>query len=148
MWNKEFSVGDATIDEQHKKLLEQLEGLVLALEKPDHEKTTRESVDFLEKYINEHLAYEEKYMKEHGYPDIEAHIKLHLGFRKKFESFRKRIDAGESHNGLGKDVREFMEEWWVLHILHDDKLYGIHIDKHPDCHPKNEDPNFHQALQT
>lgn len=147
MWNKEFSVGDATIDEQHKRLLESLERLVLALEENDIESEIEKTIKFLEKYITEHLEYEEVYMKNHGFPDIEQHIGLHDGFRKKFQYFRNRIDNDGIYEGLGEDVREYMEEWWVLHILHDDKLYRKHIDRHPGCHPQGEPEDFHTTIQ-
>lgn len=147
MWKEGFSVGDATIDEQHKTLLEQLARLEDQVMEHAPAEVIEGSLGFLGHYIGWHLDHEERYMREHGYPELEAHLKLHDAFRRQYARLRETFLKGGATPGLGLTVRIFLKDWWVGHILIEDKAYYRFIAENGLCHPPGEPPDYHATVQ-
>lgn len=134
-WAPEMSVGEGNIDDQHKKLLGQINKLVDSFYFQSGLPAVRETIDFLEKYIKEHLAYEEKYMEENNYPGLERHKKIHENFVKFFNSYKKefrtRYKSEKSISGASKELagkaRKFLGDWWINHIMNVDHQYAEYI---------------------
>jgi hemerythrin-like metal-binding protein len=124
-WTKEMSVGEDTIDAQHQKLLSQLNKVIDAMVFGPASKEVSEALGFFEQYINEHLSYEEGYMKRRGYLDIDEHEKKHQDFRNKYADFKKRLDSGTTSESILVEMEEFLGEWWLEHIGHEDKKYYL-----------------------
>jgi len=109
-WTKSISVGDATIDAQHKQLLTVINDLHSALEENRDKAIISETVRFLNDYIYTHLRHEEEYLRRHGYPDYESHVKIHSDFVKRYEDFKKKLLEGGPVSSLAFKVRIFLGE--------------------------------------
>ena len=59
-WTPEMSVNDETIDSQHRELLKQINILLDVIFEEKEINTLRETVDFLSKYIKNHLKFGEE----------------------------------------------------------------------------------------
>ena len=129
-WTPEISVGDATIDGQHQRLLGQVNTLLSYVVSEKNDAIVDEAVAFLDEYINNHLAYEEKYMTEHKYPDIENHIKYHKNFIENYKNFKEKLNAGVSRESLALDIEQYIGNWWLQHIGFEDKKYALFIKEH------------------
>ncbi|HLC87014.1 MAG TPA: bacteriohemerythrin [Candidatus Nanoarchaeia archaeon] len=139
-WAQEMSVGDETIDNQHKRLLSQLNEMKEELSSWGGVDVDpiRRTIDFFEKYAYEHLDYEEEYMKEHNYPGLDKHKKIHDSFRKYFEDFKQKFStmytSGSLFTGYIKalltEAEEFLADWWINHILKEDHKYAVYIKTH------------------
>ena len=100
----------------------------------------RGTIDFFEKYVMEHLSYEEKYMQKHKYPNLNNHKKIHqnfIGYFKKFKgefdvSYRSEEFSSRTVKDLLSKAEKFLEEWWVNHILTKDHQYATYIRAHED----------------
>ena len=79
-WTPKMSVGEKNIDNQHKRLINELNRLHSNLHQESSLSQNRELIHFLDKHINEHFVYEENYMKKHDYPKLTEHHKSHHGF--------------------------------------------------------------------
>jgi len=133
-WTPNMSVGDETIDNQHKKLLKQVNKLIDALNVRSELSAVRETVSFLGKYVEEHLRYEEKYQEEHNYPGLEEHKKIHAGFEKFYEEYSKEFKgikqlSSDTARQLAEKAREFLGEWLMNHIAGDDHKFYEYIKK-------------------
>ena len=113
-WNSSLSVGDALVDEQHKRLFNLLESLehVAADENTGQ---VHAAVAELNRYICEHLRDEEAVLKSFRYKDYEAHCALHHEFELRLEALSRRLST-EDHYVVLQDLRDFVQTWLVQHI--------------------------------
>jgi hemerythrin len=129
-WTPAISVDDKKIDGQHQKLLGQVNTLLSYIVAEKNDAMVIDAVTFLDKYINEHLAYEEIYMAEHKYPDIENHIKYHKDFIEHYKSFKEKLLAGVSRESLALEIEQYIGNWWLIHIAVEDHKYAEFIKTH------------------
>ncbi|MFH0891416.1 MAG: bacteriohemerythrin [Candidatus Falkowbacteria bacterium] len=119
-WKDDYSVGVEELDDQHKKMFGLINGLhdnmqTKIMDKNDLEKLLSE----LAAYGNNHLTTEEKYFTLYGYPLKEEHEKAHGFYREKIKNFL----AGESNHFASFEIIDFLEDWWLGHIITMDKAY-------------------------
>ena len=130
-----MSVYYEKIDSQHKKLLDTLEELRKELSSGVDMNTLRKTLDFLSKYITQHLDYEEAYLIEHKYPDFDKHKAIHDKFRAYYKDFGDRFRKVYSMNNFSSrdievlvtDAERFLADWWLGHIQKDDHKYAVFI---------------------
>lgn len=127
-WTEEMSVNDPIIDTQHKELLNQVNVLLDVIFEHKDSSAIQETVDFLDKYINGHLKYEEEYLAKHMYPDLSEHKEVHEGFIEKYEEFKKRLELSGPTPEMFAEVETFLGDWWIHHIGHEDKKYAEFIE--------------------
>jgi hemerythrin len=124
-WTDNLSVGIKEIDDQHKKFLElvnQLHDAVVA--KKSHEVESK-IIDSLIEYAFYHFTLEERYLDRSNYPHTEQHKKEHEEFVDKIIKFRKEHEKGK----LAFTIKmiNFMNNWWINHVLNSDKKYEPYI---------------------
>lgn len=83
-------------------------------------------LDELVDYTVKHFAFEEKLMREHGYPQTEAHPGEHKKLIADVTRFKKRWDAGET--AAGAELMAFVAEWLIKHIMKVDKALAESLD--------------------
>jgi hemerythrin len=126
-WTEKMSVGEETIDKQHQKLLFQTNALIDAMIFGGSSNEVADALHFLESYIDEHLSYEEAYMQKNGFHDYDAHKTMHDNFREKYADLRKKIEAGVTSDAVLIQMEEFLGQWWINHIGHEDRKYYLEI---------------------
>ena len=124
-WTETMSVGEPIIDAQHQKLLAQLNKVIDAMVSDVGSKEVVDALAFFEQYMNEHFSYEEKYMLEHSYAELEEHKKKHQSFKDKYSDFKNKLDAGTTPGQVLIGIEEFLGEWWLEHIGHEDRKYYL-----------------------
>ncbi len=144
-WSPDISVGDVTIDDQHRQLLDQINKLQVAIVSDIANEVVTDIVGYLQNYILEHLNYEERYMEQHSYPDLENHKKIHHGFIEKYKDLQNKILTGKKET-LVKEVQDFLGQWWIQHIKKEDKKYYEFI-RDNNIHPEGESRDFHNKPQ-
>lgn len=122
-WNEGLSVGEATIDTQHQKLLAQVNELIDAMVYGADSKEVASAVAFLGQYADEHLVYEEAYMERLGFKDLAHHKTIHDDFRKKYSEFKTRLEAGKTPENVLIEMEGFLGQWWLGHIGYEDRKY-------------------------
>ena len=138
-WESSMSVNEETIDNQHKKLLAQINKLIQILSSLDVDiQQLRETIHFLYTYIKEHFNYEEVYMMKNNFPGLDNHKKIHEIFVRFYEDFQKKLkEKGASSDFSSMDIKELLEEakkylydWLVDHIKGVDQVYAKYIRSH------------------
>ena len=122
-WTPTMYVGEETIDAQHRRLLGQLNKVIDAMLFGATSEQVADAVKFFKEYADEHLAYEEIYMQRRGYSELADHKKKHDDFREKYDVFHQKLTEGSAPDGLLMELEIFLGEWWMHHILHEDKKY-------------------------
>jgi len=121
-WKDEYSVGVKSIDDDHRKLLNLINSFQTAVRYRTGESFEKESLDEVIAYTKYHFDREEKMMQEAGYPDIEAHKKIHRAMIAKIEDFL--IDYEKRGYEALEDVSLYLNDWLINHINGTDQEYS------------------------
>ena len=122
-WKDFYSVGDPSIDAQHKQILGTINELYEAMQIGKDRAVLKPLLDRLLQYTHAHFEHEEQVMQEHAYPDFAQHKALHDKIRKKTTDLRE-----HAYLVTGQDLLRFLKEWWVGHIQGQDKNYSPYLE--------------------
>jgi len=122
-WKRDFSVGVAIFDDEHKKLIGIINQLHDALETGVDRTALQQVTDSLVEYTLMHFRHEEMYFDDWAYPDAAAHIAAHAKLRQQVFEYRRQIQEKDSL-ALGQELAVFLRDWLTDHILVQDRKYG------------------------
>ena len=129
-WKGEYSVGVAELDTQHKTLIEIINHLAETVSHVSNEAEIRQIVADIVAYKNIHFATEEKYFKEFDYTEREEHERRHHEFSERIEELKQKHTAEGSAATLAFEIVDFLEDWFVQHLLRTDKRYTECFHQH------------------
>ena len=121
IWTPDFSVGVASIDEQHKGLIAMVNRLMAEPRTTTQSETISALLSDLTKYAEEHFAAEEELMRRHNYPRLDEHIAQHLTFRNATVDFC--MAAMNDDGTVPEAMFRYLCNWLVEHILNSDMDY-------------------------
>lgn len=127
VWKDEYSVGVEAMDNEHRKLLNLINHLQTAIHYQTGGGFEQEALNELMDYTRYHFQHEEELMQQYGYPNLEAHQKLHRDMVAQAEAFVAEYRT-KGHKAL-EDVAEYLKDWLVKHINGTDKDYGAFIQQ-------------------
>lgn len=129
-WTKDLSVGDESIDAQHKQMLDYINKILDAIVFGVDAKQVQDNMFvFLGAHIKEHFSFEENYMMNIGYPGFKKHRQKHLQFTKKYIKFKEKFTKGADKEKLIIEIENFLSVWWRNHVMNEDKQYQIFLNK-------------------
>ena len=135
-WSDKYSIGIPQIDEQHKMLFEGVHRLHEACVANRGEHVVLEAMVLLENYVRGHFQDEVAFMREHEYPRVEEHRKLHavflVGYLELIGEFK---ESGPSQR-LAERMGEMVQCWLVDHIAKADQAYAKHVKERANCERK------------
>jgi hemerythrin len=117
-WKENYSVGDNTIDNQHKQILAMISDLHTAIEGGREQSAIKAILDRIVLYTMSHFNHEEHVMQACGYPDFANHKEQHDQMRRTTEGFRTNLQVI-----TGRDVLRLLKSWWTSHIQAEDQCY-------------------------
>ena len=127
-WKMLYSIGHASIDEDHKKLFA-LAIKTLNYNQNGHVKLhVKESIKELYEYMKVHFENEERFMEEIKYDLIDHHKELHQKIIQQMHQFIKSI-ASMNTATFERKLIEYMDIWLVNHIVRDDKRISCFMQK-------------------
>ncbi len=122
VWKDEYSVGVQSLDDDHRKLLNLINKLQTAVHYQTGDVFEKEALDEVIAYTKYHFEREEKLMEEAGYPDLDAHRKIHQRMIAKVDEFVKEYET-KGHEVL-EEVAAYLKDWLVDHINGTDQEYS------------------------
>lgn len=128
VWDAElYSIGHATIDQQHQRLLSVLNRLYELMHGEGGISNTAGTAAMMQEltyFIVEHFAFEEQLMQESDYPleRLARHRAEHNGFILKVQSFEERLQAGDA-SVLADMLPYLYGDWLIQHICVSDMDY-------------------------
>jgi hemerythrin len=122
-WTKDYSVGVAIFDDEHKKLIAIINQLHDAVADGIDKADLQRVCDSLVEYTLMHFRHEEMYFDDWAYPDAATHIAVHANLRQRVFGYRKQIQAKDSE-ALAGELAAFLRDWLYRHILVEDRKYG------------------------
>ena len=103
-WTNEYSVGIASIDEQHKHFFGIANSVVDLAAKEVSKHDLLVSLGELGNYAFYHFGNEEGYFDKFGYQDAPHHIAEHNQYRERIENYLKRARGEEEIKELAKEM--------------------------------------------
>jgi len=125
-WKPEYSVGVATVDQQHQELFKIFNRLYAAVTEKKTPKAAAATMHEMSKYIGEHFNFEEPLIEKH--PDFDTHHLEHLNFVENTLDFQIRF--AEQDKDLHMDMLKFLADWLKNHILEMDKEHFAYLQEH------------------
>ncbi|MEF9941654.1 MAG: hemerythrin family protein [Lachnospiraceae bacterium] len=126
-WSKDLETGNATIDGQHKELIQAINKLLDACSAGKGRAEVEQTSQFLLNYTSRHFADEEKLQIQSKYPDYPNHKRYHTEFVKVVQNITKELDKeGPTIVMVGK-VNTAIAGWLLNHIKREDAKVAAHI---------------------
>ena len=122
LWMKSLETGIVTIDEQHKKLFEQVD-LLLDKENVNRHK---EIIDFLDNYIANHFSGEQKMHREAKYPKANEHKKMHDDYIVVFKKMKDKYLKEGAAISINMEINKTVVGWLRDHIMVHDKEFAAY----------------------
>lgn len=118
-WNDGLSIGVKVLDDDHKKLLEIINKLSIAID-DNLEKEVLESIFVdLEEYTIMHFKREESFIARCDYKYFEEHKDEHKGFAAKIPELKAKLLSSKDYINT-QDVSVFLTDWLINHIVTED----------------------------
>ena len=123
-WTPDLTVGVELIDTQHKELFKRITDLLDSIKKKECKYTIDDTTKFLEEYVVFHFTDEENVMREAGYPELEAHMKLHAQFIDDFNELKDKLKHEISSYTRSVYTNQIVVDWILQHIKTVDMKFG------------------------
>jgi len=91
VWKAEYSVGIASMDDEHREMIELINDVYAKLGAVPDAAAIEECLESIFTTISMHFALEERIMRDHGYAEYEDHK--------------------DDHEELLDEIRDLMDEW-------------------------------------
>ena len=128
-WSDDFKIGEKEIDKEHWGLFALINDLADKRAQGASESSIEVTLKALVAYVDVHFEHEERLMQETGYPDLEAHKKIHAALDRRVEGFR--FDFEGSPGTFDYDaLMEFLSIWLKQHILKVDMEFAAYLKKY------------------
>lgn len=120
-WDASFSVGVELLDAQHRRIIGMINVLISNPGATVGSQTIAAVLERLIKYASDHFDAEERILKAYRYPDLARQQADHESYRLKIAAFCG--DAMIHRDGVPLELLEFLSDWWLHHVLHEDMKY-------------------------
>lgn len=130
-WRDDLSVGIGVIDQEHQKLFGLINNLQTAIYYPAGETFERQALKELVDYTQYHFRREEEMMQRNGYPDYEAHKRVHEDMIRKVQEYLQAYE--KDREGTIQDLTRYLKNWLVHHIAGTDRQYGPYLRAHGEA---------------
>lgn len=121
-WTPEMSVGNDTLDSDHKAFFDIARLLYDSLSaKQDQGMIITSTLMILEEYVDGHFLREEKALKAVGYTQLAEHHHKHRKFQARVRAISETYQSGTK--SAADDLPNLVIQWLTHHILNEDMQY-------------------------
>jgi len=126
-WKDSLTTGNATIDSQHKELVNAANELLEACSQGKGREEIVRTGKFLLSYTKKHFGDEEKLQLKSKYPDYENHKKLHDILVKEVNNLVSDLESQGPTVALVGKINNLISGWVFDHISREDIKVATHI---------------------
>jgi hemerythrin len=127
-WRDEFSVGVASVDIEHRELIELINDLHTLMGEGATEDQVSASLGEIFAQISAHFALEEKYMRDSGYEAYASHKDDHESLLDELRDIMDRVEDDGSYDEAR--LSHELGNWFSEHFrTHDARLHRHHGHK-------------------
>lgn len=127
-WQETYSVGVSRIDEEHKKLIAMINKAYDTSENGQDDEAMSELITDMIDYATTHFATEAELMREHGYPDSQAHLLEHGDFTARVVTTGSMKPSEDWHLDPVK-IFKYLASWLNNHMMVNDMKLGKFLNE-------------------
>ena len=120
-WNDTLQMNINSIDEQHRKIVYNINDLYKAMKAEEPQQTTQQILRNIVKFTGAHFKTEEDLLVKYGYPETDQHKAIHRDLMNEVINLQKQFEDGVPN--LEMPLMEFLKDYLVGHFLTVDKRY-------------------------
>jgi hemerythrin len=120
VWTSDLNTEIDVIDNQHKRLVDYLNQLEVAIQQQSR-LLVQNVLDDLIEYTESHFAFEESLLEEVAYPQAATHKAVHELFIKRVARYQEKHNKGEA---VAEQLHAMLSAWLMQHIKCDDMAYA------------------------
>ena len=125
IWKESFCVHIEEIDEQHRQFFEYVNQLHSTIQTGEEMKVLNDIFQALSDYVQSHFKTEEEMLRILSYPGLEYQQKQHAYFESEIKALQaKSVEQSQ----IAMSTLEFLRDWFLNHIIDEDKKYGHYLD--------------------
>ena len=128
VWKQDYAIGVPKIDEQHKKLFEVINNLLVATGEGRAQEEVFCTVNFLEEYGAVHFSTEEELMVAMKYPGYSKHKSEHRYFFAQLSEIKDKLAAEGPSISTVVLIQKRLADWLVVHVMNMDKVFGRFLE--------------------
>ena len=121
-WKAYYSVGDESLDAEHKIIIKMINELYPAVVSGGDDDRVRGILDRLLLYTDTHCKHEEQLMRECEFPELKEHELLHEQLRQRTVEL-----CNKRNHPSGQELLQFLKDCWSEHIQEQDKAFGRYL---------------------
>lgn len=129
-WTEDMSVGVGNLDNHHKRLIDLVNQLGMAVSDGTVVEVTGMVLGELVRYVFYHFGEEERLMEAAGYDDLSAHRQSHRIMAEHVRQLERAYD-GDPGGVAAAELYEFLADWLVHHIRCEDSRYKLALAGSP-----------------
>ena len=133
-WSDEYLTDIEEIDGQHQGFFEAAHRLYDQIRNCEGEHGVEDAVTFLRDYAERHFETEEAFMREHEFPLLEEHAKLHDAFLESLELLVDELQVFGPSQHLADRALDVAQDWLIDHIADEDMQYATHVRRRHGTH--------------
>lgn len=127
LFTPDLETGNALIDQEHKQLIQAINGLLDACARGVGRTQLQRTAIFLQDYTTKHFSDEETLQQESCYPDFSNHHQYHEDFKQVVADLMGRLNQEGPTLPLVNEVNTALADWLINHIKSQDKKVAAHI---------------------
>lgn len=139
-WHEDLMLGIESIDTEHRSLIEYYKHLSGRMRQGMGHEYYKEFVAYLDNYIISHFNNEEAFLDGINYTELDHHKKLHRQFTDQFLTVYNALKKGEITNKQLIQFNLFIKNWWLYHILVEDRQYIEYYKSQQENKVEDNDP--------
>ena len=120
IWTDKMSVGVASVDAEHQRLVEMIDELYEGVLADAAEPALNSVLDGLIEYTDVHFRNEEQLFEKAHYSRLAQHKAQHDELRRRVGQYREQV-GNQKSTIVAAELLRFLKEWLAQHIQHDDK---------------------------
>ena len=126
-WDDSLLIGVPLIDRQHRALVSALDTLTEECARGKWPDTIEKTLNFIIAYTKEHFADEERVQAECGFPEMEAHKRMHADLILQVSLLVDELQKSGRSIDLFTKINKALVDWVIHHIGAEDKKIGLFI---------------------
>ncbi len=123
-WTKKYSLGDAAMDEEQKKMFDLFNEILAEIENTESEKNLPMMINGLNDQSKQFFQAEEKLLKFNECPDYELHAKGQRKFTRTVIELRRKIADTETPEDIGIENVLHLRQILIDHITTIHKIFS------------------------
>lgn len=132
MWKEKYRIGVQLIDEQHEELFRRVSDFLQIVENQENWEDkldkVKETMAFMQDYVESHFHDEEVYQEEINFPDIENHKLAHKKFKEGIYDYIEIFQEEGFTEDKIKELAGKLMAWLIMHVGKMDQMIGEYVN--------------------